>query len=48
MTQFDRPSGWATIRRVLAFTVDGLAALLGGCVQDGSMDMARAAQLSIG
>jgi hypothetical protein len=41
MTQFDPPIGWATIRRVLAFTVVGLAALLGGCVQGGLMDMAR-------
>jgi hypothetical protein len=41
ITDSDPLIGWATIRRVLAFAVVGLDALLGGCVQDGLMDMAR-------
>jgi len=33
--------GGTVVRRMLAFAAVGLAALLGGCVQDGLMDMAR-------
>jgi len=33
--------GGTAVRRVLGFAAVGLAALLGGCVQDGLMDMAR-------
>ena len=34
-------TGGTAVRRVLAFATIGLAALLGGCIQDGLMDMAR-------
>ena len=37
----DRHIGGTTVRKGLAFVAVGLAALLGGCVQDGLMDMAR-------
>src|SRR5262249_21648586 len=33
--------GWTCARRMLAFAAIGLAAFLGGCIQDGLMDMAR-------
>ena len=39
--RLDRHIGRTAVRRVLAFTVAGAATLLGGCVQDGLMDMAR-------
>jgi hypothetical protein len=40
MTWPDPCNGGTALRRVLAFATIGLASLLGGCVQDGLMDMA--------
>jgi hypothetical protein len=37
----DRHIGGTAVRRVLAFVIVGAATLLGGCVQDGLMDMSR-------
>ena len=37
----DRRVGKTAVRRVLSFAVIGAATLLGGCVQDGLMDMSR-------
>jgi hypothetical protein len=39
--RLDLRIGGTVVRRMLAFAAVGLAALLGGCVQDGLMDMAR-------
>jgi hypothetical protein len=41
MTWPDLRTGGTTVRRVLAFATIGFAGLVGGCVQDGLMDMAR-------
>src|SRR5215469_11814465 len=41
LLRLDRHIGGTAVRRVLAFAAIGLAALLGGCVQDGLMNIAR-------
>ena len=41
LLRLDGQIGGTAVRRVLAFVAVGLAALLGGCVQDGLMNIAR-------
>src|SRR5215472_11377780 len=41
LLRLDLRTGGTAVRRMLAFAAVGLAALLGGCIQDGLMDMAR-------
>ena len=41
LLRLDLHIGRMAVRRVLAFAAVGLAPLLGGCIQDGLMDMAR-------
>src|SRR5215831_3576111 len=41
LLRLDLRPGGTIVRRMLAFAVVGLAAVLGGCIQDGLMDMAR-------
>jgi hypothetical protein len=41
LLRLDLRIGGTAVRRRLAFAAVGLATLLGGCVQDGLMDMAR-------
>jgi hypothetical protein len=41
MTRSDLRIGGTVFRRMLAFAAVGAATLLGGCVQDGLMDIAR-------